>query len=137
MEKKKTFKDFIGKPFTVYVVFENMPGRIREFTCEIKKKIHIPFAKITIYNLKLYKKDDKTNYYFELYNGAFNFDFYSKYSRAFIKGDGSDVRYAHGSDKQIFLDRGEAIEEAEYFNNCAKQEIEYYRDELKRFKNKK
>lgn len=132
LELAKTFKDKIGEPFAVYVVLADMCGLLRKYTCLITPYtfwgIKIPNA----YRIKLYHADE--DYYFELYNKV-HFEYTSSLESTLLllKGDGSDVRYPHGSFKYVFLDKRHAIEQAKGENNSAENDVEQARCTLHRF----
>jgi hypothetical protein len=137
MENSKvamTFKDKVGKPFTVYVVFEDMCGLLREYTCLITPYTIFGMWLPNAYRIKLYHYDEGSKFYFELHNKV-HYEYTSCLERSVLrfKGDGSDVRYSHGSSKSVFLDKKRAIEEAKSDNAAVKNDVRHAEDELQRF----
>lgn len=130
----RTFRDKVGEPFTAYVVFTDMCGLLREYTCLITPYtifgVWIPNA----YRVKLYHADDDIGYYFELYNKVhFEYDSALENSLLMLKGDGSDTRYTHGSYKYVYLDERRAIEQAKAENDSAECDVRHAKDVLHRF----
>ena len=137
MENSKvamTFKDKVGKPFTVYVVFEDMCGLLREYTCLITPYTIFGMWLPNAYRIKLYHSDEESKFYFELYNKV-HYEYASCLERSVLrfKGDGSDMRYSYGSSKSVFLDKKRAIEVAKSNNAAVKNDVRHAKDELQRF----
>jgi len=128
-----TFRDQkIGVPFTVYVVFENICGLLREYKCVITP--HTVFGiKITnAFRIRIYRGDN--DYCFVLHDKVhYNCDVMFDMSVLFLQGDGSDIRYTHGSYKCVYLDEGDAIEQAKAYNAIAYNDARHSKDEIERF----
>jgi hypothetical protein len=127
------FKDQkIGEPFTVYVVFEDMCGLLREYECIITPHKILGIVVDNAFRIKIYKRS-KSGYYFELYNKVhYNYMYPLTNSLLFLKGDGSDVHYTRGSYKYVYLDVKEAIKQAKINNASALGDVEHAKDEIER-----
>jgi len=128
-------KQEVGKPFTVYVVFEGIGGLIRDYHCVITP--HKIFG-ITIkdaFRIRLYRGEDNGgSHYFELYNKVhYNCSCMFDYSTLFLKGDGSGERYTLGSYKYVCLDKKDAIAQAKSYNSAIFDTARYSKGEITRF----
>ena len=133
MHKGTTFRDQkIGVPFTVYVVFGDICGLLREYKCVITP--HTVFGiKITnAFRIRIYRGDE--DYCFVLHDKVhYNCDVMFDMSVLFLQGDGSDIRYTHGSYKCVYLDEKDAIEQAKCYNAGAYNDARHSKDEIETF----
>jgi len=123
----------VGEPFTVYVVFENIAGLLREYKCIITPHKILGIKISNAFRIKLYRYDEN-GYYFELYNKV-HYNYGGKFllSVLFLKGDGTDVRYTNGSYKYVFVDKKCAIEYAKSHNSAVFNTFEHAKGEIERF----
>lgn len=128
-----TFRDQkIGVPFTVYVVFESICGLLREYKCVITPHKIFGINITNAFRIRIYRGDD--DYCFVLHDKVhYNCDVMFDMSVLFLQGDGSDIRYTHGSYKCVYLDEGDAIEQAKTYNAGAFSDARHSKDEIERF----
>lgn len=131
--KGTTFRDQkIGVPFTVYVVFESICGLLREYKCVITPHKIFGIKITNAFRIRIYRGDE--DYCFVLHDKVhYNCDVMFDMSVLFLQGDGSDIRYTHGSYKCVYLDEGDAIEQAKVYNAGAYNDARHGKDEIERF----
>lgn len=131
--KGTTFRDQkIGVPFTVYVVFESICGLLKEYKCVITPHKIFGINITNAFRIRIYHGDD--DYCFVLHDKVhYNCDVMFDMSVLFLQGDGSDIRYTHGSYKCVYLDEGDAIEQAKIYNTRAYYDAMDSKDEIERF----
>lgn len=128
-------KQEVGKPFTVYVVFEGIAGLLRDYQCVITPYKILGITIPNAFRVKIYRGEENNNsYYFELHNKVhYNCGIMFDYSVMFLKGDGTDSRYTRGSYKYVCLDKKDAIEQAKSYNSAIYNTAEHAKDEITRF----
>lgn len=128
-------KQEVGKPFTVYVVFEGIGGLIRDYHCVITPHKILGITIKDAFRIRLYRGEDNGgSHYFELYNKVhYNCGCMFDYSTLFLKGDGTDSRYTLGSYKYVCLDKKDAIAQAKSYNSAIFDTAKYSKGEITRF----
>jgi len=128
-------KQEVGKPFTVYVVFEGIGGLIRDYHCIITPYKILGIIIPNAFRVRIYRGEDgNSSYYFELHNKVhYNCGVIFDYSVMFLQGDGSDSRYTYGSYKYVCLDKKDAIAQAKSYNSATFDTAIYSKSEITRF----